>query len=134
MISKWGTFSPFSFLVILLLVLPSNFIVSTIKKFKTVPFFNSKTNPIFYVRTYILNGRLSVTVWCFLITYSKQSWIPDTEYDPSDNSNLFFYVEVHVLNLLFLYDFFIFFHVQYILRFGKVTYLSVLFKFILSES
>ena len=64
-ISKWGTFSSFSSLVILLLVLPSNFIVSTIKKFKTVPFFNSKTNTIFYLRTYILNGRLSVTVWCF---------------------------------------------------------------------
>ena len=30
-ISKWGTFSPFSSLVILLLVLPSNYIVSGVK-------------------------------------------------------------------------------------------------------
>ena len=35
----------------------------------------------------------------------------DTEYDTSDNSNLLFHVGADILNLLFLYDFFIFFHV-----------------------
>ena len=33
-ISKLGTFSPFSFLVILLLVVPSNFIVSGVKSLR----------------------------------------------------------------------------------------------------
>ena len=29
----------------------------------------------------------------------------DTEYDPSDSSNLSFYVRADIFNLLFLYDF-----------------------------
>ena len=33
------------------------------------------------------------------------------EYDPSGNSNSSFYVEADILNLLFIYDFFIFFQV-----------------------
>ena len=37
------------------------------------------------------------------------------------------------LNLLFLHDLFIFFHVQKMLKFDKATYLSLLYKFILSE-
>ena len=37
-----------------------------------------------------------------------------------------------ILNVLFLYDFFIFFQVYYILGFDKVTYVSFLFKSILS--
>ena len=37
-----------------------------------------------------------------------------------------------ILNLLFLYDFFIFFHEWYRQRFDKATYLSLPFKFILS--
>ena len=39
----------------------------------------------------------------------------------------------NLLNLLFLYDFFIFSHLLKILRFDKATYLSLLYKFILSE-
>ena len=35
----------------------------------------------------------------------------DTEYCPSDNSNSAFHVGTYILNLLFLYDFFILFHV-----------------------
>ena len=35
----------------------------------------------------------------------------DIEYDPSGNSNSLFYVGAEILNLLFLYDFFISFHV-----------------------
>ena len=35
----------------------------------------------------------------------------DTKYDPSDNANSSFHVGVDILNLLFLYGFFIFFHV-----------------------
>ena len=34
------------------------------------------------------------------------------EYDPSGNSNLPFHVETDILNLLLLYEFFMFFHVQ----------------------
>ena len=33
------------------------------------------------------------------------------EYDPSGNSNLPFHVETDILNLLLLYEFFMFFHV-----------------------
>ena len=36
---------------------------------------------------------------------------PDIEYDPSGNSNFLFHTGADVLNLLFLYYFFIFFHV-----------------------
>ena len=35
----------------------------------------------------------------------------DTEYDPLSNSNFSFHVGTDILNLLILYDFFIFFHV-----------------------
>ena len=41
-----------------------------------------------------------------------------------------FHVGDDILNLLFLYDFFRFFHANHMLRFDKVTYLSLLFKFI----
>ena len=56
----------------------------------------------------------------------------DIEYDRSGNSNSSFYVRANILNLLFLYDFFIFCHVQYMLRLDKAKYLSLLFKPILS--
>ena len=55
----------------------------------------------------------------------------DTADDPSGNSNFSSQVGPDILDLLFLYDFFIFFHVQFMLRFDKVQYLSPLFKFIL---
>ena len=45
----------------------------------------------------------------------------DTEYDPLGNS----YLETDTLNLLFLYDLFIFFHVYYIHRCDRPTYLSL---------
>ena len=58
----------------------------------------------------------------------------DTNYDPSGNSNDSFHIGVDILNLLFLYHiFFISFHVYLMLKFDKATYLSLLFKFILSE-
>ena len=40
---------------------------------------------------------------------------------------------LELINLLFLYDFFIFFQVKEMLSFDKATYLSLLCKFILSE-
>ena len=43
--------------------------------------------------------------------YSKKSGTSDTDYDSSGNSNSSFHVGPGILNLLFLYDFFIFFHV-----------------------
>ena len=57
--------------------------------------------------TYIHIEGLSV----FSPGYSKQSWIPDADYDPSGNPNSSFHIGADVLNLLFLYDFFIFLHV-----------------------
>ena len=48
---------------------------------------------------------------CFFNIYGKYSWISDIEYDPSDNSNSSFYVGAVILNLFFLYDCFISFHV-----------------------
>ena len=46
-----------------------------------------------------------------LMIYSQMSWISDAEYEPSGNSNSSFHVEVDILKLLFLYDFFILLHV-----------------------
>ena len=66
----------------------------------------------------------------FLKVYSKSLLISNTEYDPSRNSSSSFDVGADILNLLFLYDSFIFFHVYYMLRFDRATHLSLLFKFI----
>ena len=55
--------------------------------------------------TYVLIGRLSVTVSYFLMIHSKYLWISDTDYDTSGNSNLLFHVGADMLNLLFLYNF-----------------------------
>ena len=58
--------------------------------------------------THILIGGLSVTVWRFLVIYSKQSLISDTEYDSSSNLDVSFHVRAEILYLLFFYDFYIF--------------------------
>ena len=55
--------------------------------------------------------------------------ILNIEYDPSGNSNSSHHVGADILKSLWLYDFFIFFHAQYMLRFDRGTYLSLLFKF-----
>ena len=60
---------------------------------------------------YIFSEGLPVFFPCFIKIYSKQFWIFDTEYDPSGNSDSSFYGRVDFLNLLFLYDYFILFHV-----------------------
>ena len=44
-----------------------------------------------------------------------------------------FCVGADILNLLFFYNFSLFFHVYYLVRFDKATCLSLFFKFILSE-
>ena len=48
----------------------------------------------------------------FLYLYSKYCWISDTEYDPSGDSKSSFKVGADIVNLLLLYDFFVFFYVQ----------------------
>ena len=48
--------------------------------------------------TYIFIRGLSATVSCCLLICSQQSWISDTEHDPSGNLNLLFYVGADVLN------------------------------------
>ena len=65
--------------------------------------------------TYILIGVLSVTVSCFLMILlinddiiDKWSWISDTKYNPSGNSNFSFRVGADIWNIVF-YDVFIFF-------------------------
>ena len=63
----------------------------------------------------------------------KISWISDTQYHPLCNSNFLFHVGADNLNLLFLYDLFIFFHVCLMLRFDKAKYLSLLFMSIVSK-
>ena len=45
----------------------------------------------------------------------------DARYDLSSNSNSSIHFETDVLNLLFLCDFFMFFHEYYMLRFDRVT-------------
>ena len=60
--------------------------------------------------------------------------MPDTDYDPSGDSNFLFHSDPDILNLFILYDYFIFFRLlQYMLRFDKATYVSLLIKFISSK-
>ena len=49
---------------------------------------------------HILIGGLLVFSSCVLIICSKQSWMYDTEYDPSGNSNLSVYVGTDVLEFI----------------------------------
>ena len=63
----------------------------------------------------------------------KISWISDTQYHPSCNSKFLFHVGADNLNLLFLYDLFIFFHICLMLRFDKAKYLLLLFMSIVSK-
>ena len=99
-VSKRDTFSPFSFLVILPLVLPSNFIISGIWiswKYSVLIL-----NAILFsiVFTYIvIEGLLLSLIFplCSFNIYSKHSWLSNTEYDPSGNSNS----PSHKLELIF---------------------------------
>ena len=86
----------FSSLVILLLVLSSNFRAPSVKCLRQYPVLvlNAILTDILF--TYILIGGLLITISC---------WISDTDYDLSDNSNVSFHVGFDTLTLLFLYDF-----------------------------
>ena len=70
-ISKLGKFSPSLFLVILLLVLPSNFIVSGVKSLKYYLAFTLKVVLLSVLFMCTIIERLSVTVSCFLKIYLK---------------------------------------------------------------
>ena len=131
-ISKWCTFSTFLFLVILHLVLPNNLIVSGVKSSRSYPIFILNVILFENFFTYILLGGFLVTVSCFLMIYSKWSWISDKEYNSSGNSNFSFRVGAGNLNLLFLYNFFYVFPRVVNGRIWQTTYLSFLFNFILS--
>ena len=67
---------------------------------------------LFYLRIFILKDYQSF-LHVFLKVTQKilKSWIFVTKYDPSGNSNLSFHAEADILNLLFLYVSFVFFHV-----------------------
>ena len=84
--------------------------------------------------TNILIEGLTVFSQCFLNICPKWSWISDIECEPSSNLNSLFHVGGNILNLLFFYDFFIFFYVQYMIKFDRARYLSLLFKSILSAT
>ena len=103
-ISRCGTFSTFLSLVILFLVLPSNFIVSGVKSSRLYPFLIMNVILFSILLIYIFTDGLSIFPPCFyLCSYSKWSWMPDTEYDPLGSSNLSFHVGTDILNLLLLY-------------------------------
>ena len=57
----------------------------------------------------------------------------NTEYDRFCTSSFSLHFEPDIFNLLFLFDVFIFFHVQKMLRFNKAAYLSPIFNSSLSE-
>ena len=105
-ISRCSTFSPLLSLVILFSVLPSNFIVSGVKHSRLYPFL------ILYVILFQFYLHISVLMVCqyFLHVFLKQSWISDTEYDPS-GAEIWTGVEVgaDILNLLLFYGLFMFF-------------------------
>ena len=65
-ISKWGTFSAILFLVILILVLPRNFIVSGIKSSRYYPVFILDVILFSILFTHILIAGLLVVCPCFL--------------------------------------------------------------------
>ena len=64
-ISKWGKFSPFSYLVILLLVLPSNYMVSGVENSRKYAAFILNIILFFILFTYVIIEELSVTASCF---------------------------------------------------------------------
>ena len=109
-ISKCGTFSPFLSLVTLFSVLPCNFIVSSVKSSRYLILI---LNVILFsiLLTYILTEELSIFPSCFFKIYRYLFRISDTEYNPSGNSNFLFHVGADILNLLLLYELFIFFNV-----------------------
>ena len=86
----------FTSLVILVLVLSSNFRVPGVTCLRqyTVLILNEILMDTLFA--YILIGGLLITISC---------WISDTDYDLSDNSNVSFHVGFYTLTLLFLYDF-----------------------------
>ena len=66
LISKWGTLSPFSSLVILFLVLPGNFTVLGVKRFRYYLVLTLNIILSFILFTYVRIGGLSVNVSCLL--------------------------------------------------------------------
>ena len=70
-ILKWGTFSPFSSLVILFLVVPSDVITSDMKNPRKYPFLILNVILFSLLFAYIIIGGLSVDSPNFLKIYSK---------------------------------------------------------------
>ena len=70
-ISKLATFSAFSYLVILLLVFPSNFIASGVKSSGKYLVFILNVILFSILYTYIIIEWLSVTVSCYFKIYLK---------------------------------------------------------------
>ena len=99
---KWGTFSPFSFFVILIIVLPSNF---RSENFKIYHVLVSSVILFSISFMYILIEIVLPMLSWYILRIILNIWYLN---DPSGNSNSSFDVGADILNLLFLYDFFIF--------------------------
>ena len=110
-ISRGGTFSLFLSLVILLLVFPSNLVVSGVNNPKLYPSLISNVTLFSILFIYICTDGLSVFSPCFFKIYSKYSWIFDTDYNQSGKSKLSFHVGADIINLLLLYELFMLFQV-----------------------
>ena len=87
-------------------MLSSNLIVSGANCSRQYPVFISDMIFFSSLYTYFVIEGLSVFSLCFL-----RYCIYDIEYDPSCNSNSSFHVRADILNLLFLYGLFTFFHI-----------------------
>ena len=70
-ISRWGTFSPCLSLLILFLVLPSNFIVSGVKSSRLYQFLILNVTLFSILFRYICIHGLSISSPCFFKIYSK---------------------------------------------------------------
>ena len=113
-ISIWGTFSILLSLVILLLVLPSNFLVSVIKSFKTISCLYFKCNSLFYFIYLCSYWKIVCNCLIFFDDILKivlNIW-HNFEYDSSDNSNFSFHVRDDIINyfkfIIFVWLFYIF--------------------------
>ena len=95
--------------IILSFVPLGSFSASSVKSSKHYPLWFLNVILFSLLFTYILIEEISITVSCFLMIYSKESWLSDAEYDPSDNSNSSFHVWAYIINLIiFVWHFFIF--------------------------
>ena len=138
----WDIFTIFTILAILFTLFQYFQVMPSFQTLKVIIFniifaiifcFNSKCNPILYFIDVYYHWRIISTF--FMVFDDTQNSL---EYLIQNINHRVIRIlhsrwELIFLHLLLLYDFFIFLHIQFMLRFEKATYLSLLFKSILSE-